>query len=286
MKKYCLIILVALVAFGCDPTNTDEYKKLKAQNDSLATVTGKNDETIIDFVSSLNEVQQNLETIKQKENIITVNTTGGVEKKEDIKAQINQDIQTIYELMQDNKATIKKLNKRLKKSNVKIKELEEMLALLTRQMKDKDLEIEQLKAQLEKLNIVVEDLMATVDTLSNENENKQKVINDQTDEINTAFYVYGSAKELKDHQVITKEGGFIGLGRMEKLMEDFNKEYFTKVDIRKLKSIPIFKKKARLITTHPSDSYRFYGEKKVDSLIIINPKKFWTASKYLVVVVE
>jgi hypothetical protein len=150
-------------------------------------------------------------------------------------------------------------------------------------MEAKDIEITELKTKLEQMNIKVEILTTSVDSLKTENTNKENVIANKTEELNTAWYVFGTRKELEKNQVITKEGGFIGLGRIEKLKDSFN----TKVDITKLTSIPLNVKKAHLVTNHPSSSYKFDGtDKKVDKLTITNSADFWSASKYLVIVVE
>ena len=95
-----------------------------------------------------------------------------------------------------------------------------------------------------------------------------------------------ASKELEKQQVVTKDGGFIGLGKIEKLKDDFNRDYFEKIDIRKVKRLKLFCAKAKLITTHPANSYKIYGQNRVDSLVITNPNQFWSVSKYLVVVVE
>ncbi|HCT70119.1 MAG TPA: hypothetical protein DF409_02750, partial [Bacteroidales bacterium] len=69
-------------------------------------------------------------------------------------------------------------------------------------------------------------------------------ISEQTEELNTAYYVIGTKKELRDQNIITMEGGFAGIGRNKKMKEDFNQDYFTRVDITQLKSIPVLRKKA------------------------------------------
>jgi hypothetical protein len=87
--------------------------------------------------------------------------------------------------------------------------------------------------------------------------------------------------------VLTKEGGFIGMGKAEKLKADFNKTYFTQVDVSETTSIPLACKKAKLITVHPTESYKFDGpEGKIEKLIITNTEEFWSTSKYLVIVVD
>ena len=91
---------------------------------------------------------------------------------------------------------------------------------------------------------------------------------------------------LIEQKVITKEGGFVGLGRILKLMEDFNKDYFTKIDITELKEIPLNFKKVKLVTTHPSSSYTLKGEEPIEKIVINDATEFWSASKYLVILVE
>ena len=71
------------------------------------------------------------------------------------------------------------------------------------------------------------------------------------------------------------------------MKEDFNKTYFTKVDISTTNTISLAAKKAKVITTHPSGSYKIEGaDGKAEKLTIINAEDFWSASKYLVIVVE
>ncbi|MBK6399613.1 MAG: hypothetical protein IPF75_15505 [Bacteroidetes bacterium] len=60
---------------------------------------------------------------------------------------------------------------------------------------------------------------------------------------------------------------------------------FNKIDYVVTNNIPIDSKTAKIVTSHPADSYTLNTEnKKVVSLQITNPEKFWSASKYLVVV--
>ena len=188
--------------------------------------------------------------------------------------------------MIENKKIIESLSKKLRASNLKMKEFKKMIERLKTQLQEKDLEISGLKNKLAGLNIEIDSLNLAIDTLFFQNTQKTKVIVEQKNELNTAYYVFGTDKELKEQKIISKKGGFVGIGGVRKLMHDFNKDYFTKIDISKTKTIEIFMKKAKLITNHPTDSYKIYGEDKVDSLVITNPKKFWSVSKYLVIKVK
>lgn len=285
MKKLIFIALMVPVLFSCD-NRKKEYEALQARYDSLLTIGFTKDTTILDYLTSFNAIQANLDSIKQAEMIITQSTTSGGELQPDQKEQINRDINMIYEMLQKNKQTIAELKSKLRKSNGKVAALEQMIERMTRQIEEKDGQIAQLSEQLEKMNIQIEILNTNVENLASEGRAKSQTINEKTEELNTAYYVIGTKKELREQKIITLEGGFAGIGRNKKLQEDFNRDYFTRVDITRLRSIPVLKKKASIITTHPSQSYKLYGEKTVDSLVIKNARDFWSASKYLVIVVE
>lgn len=284
MKKFMYLIPVILLFVACGNKDLD---KMKQENEKLLTELNSKDSTINDFFGTLDQIESNLAVVKSKQGIISQSTSQNNEISQDTRQLINDDIQTINDLMEKNKKEIASLKSKLKNSNMKIKKLEEMLARYEKQLQDKDVEIEQLKQQLLNLNFTVENLSASIDTLKKTNQAKEEVISQKTDEINTAYYALGTEKELKENKVITKSGGFIGIGRNQKVEQDFNTEYFKKIDITKLTSINIGGKKAKLLTSHPSGSYKMEGtEKKVDKLVITNTREFWKVSKYLIIVVE
>jgi chromosome segregation ATPase len=294
MKKILFLLLVPamLLTLSCNKQKA-EIERLKAKNDSLMAIGFAKDTTVMSYVRAFNEIQSNLDSIKLKENIISQNTQGGTELQANAKDQVTSDINAIYQLLQKNRELVAQLRSKLKKSDVRIVELEKMIESLNKQIEEKDVEIASLKDQLANLNIKVEGLSSqvsslnkTVDNLSSENKSKQQTIAEKTAELNTAYYVVGTTKELKEKNIITKEGGFIGLGKSKTVKSDFDKTYFTKIDVTKFKGLPVFKKKATLLTTHPAGSYSLIGKKAVDSLVVKNPAEFWSASKYLVIIAE
>lgn len=282
MKKFVFFIPIILLV-AC---NQQKVEQLQVKNDSLAVASLQKDSLITDFVKSLNDISNNLDQIKKKENIISLNAQRNVELNKDVKDKISDDVKSIYDMMIKNKNLITSLSKKLRASNLKIKEFQIMIDRLKKELQEKDFEIRNLRNKLAGLNIEIDSLNLALDTLYIENTQKTKVIGEQKNELNTAYYVFGTDKELKDQKIISKKGGFVGIGGVRKLIHDFNKDYFTKIDISETKTIEIFMKKAEIITNHPSDSYEIYGEDKVDSLVIINPKKFWSVSKYLVIKVK
>lgn len=291
MKKFLFFLTIPFLLFSCG--NQEEQDRLQAQIDSLEQITNADASTITEFVQGFNEIQANLDAIKQKEQIISVKTSGDIELDATAKDQINDDVSAIYELMIKNKKQLAYLNKKLKQSGSKSSELQKMVATLTKQLEQKDAELTDLKNHMEELNLEVATLNSAIEGLEtgmNElgevSEEQKEVIAEQDKELNTGYYVFGTSKELKTQEVVTREGGFIGIGRIEKLRENFSKDYFTVVDIRNKTSIALFTKKAEIATTHPSNSYYYAGNDMVDSLVITDPTKFWSVSKYLVIVID
>jgi archaellum component FlaC len=278
---FVIIILTNFLVSNCSKGGDDSENSIK---DGIENVTGnlngklnEKDAAIQELVSSFNEIQENLNAIKEKEKIISkVTSDGDVKSKED---QIKEDIQSIYDLMGKNKDRIGSLSKKLKNSKLKIEGLEKMIENMQATLSLKDSEIEELKTKIEGLNVELSSLTTNYKAVENES-------NQKTEIINTAFYAIGTSKELKAKNVITKEGGIIGLGKTTKLSSDFNKEYFTKINIEKTTSINLGAKKIKILTTHPSNSYKLIGEKPIEKLEINNTKEFWSASKYLVIILD
>ncbi len=286
MKKIGLIVLAiflvssSLFVSSCGDKEKEENPladSLKEVNSGLSGKLNEKELALQEFISTFNEIQENLNTIKEKEKIVTSSsTTGDVKSKED---QIKEDIQAIYDLMGKNKSRIASLSKKLKDSKLKIEGMQLMIENLQNSLNMKDEEINELKNKIESLNIELSNLNTEYKDLQGENEVK-------TAALKTAFYAFGTSKELKEKNIITKEGGFIGLGKSTKVKDDFNKEYFTKVDMDQTTSINIGAKKAKIITTHPSGSYKLIGEKTVERIEITKPEEFWSVSKYLVIIIE
>jgi len=96
----------------------------------------------MEFVRAFNEIQSNLDSIKMKENIIGQNTKGGTEVQASAREQITGDINTIYQLLQKNRAQVASLQKKLKASNTKNAELEAMIDNLNKSIVRKMLKLQ------------------------------------------------------------------------------------------------------------------------------------------------
>lgn len=283
MRKLIYLVLVIPFAIGC---GGGKKEGILSAEDSLRAVSGgqavrihDQDSSIQSFIRGFNDIQDNLDLIKEKEKIVTANSKDA-EMRKTKQEQIVDDIQAMYDIMNKNKQQLAAMRAKLKDSNKKNEVLEKFITRLTAEIDAKDVQIADLKTQLEQLNVA----MASLNTNYTEAKHESAV---KTEKLNTAYYAFGTSKELIKNNVLTKEGGFIGIGKNQKLKADFNKDYFTKVDVSTTNSIVLGAKKAKLITTHPSGSYKIEGaDGKAEKLTILNADDFWSASKYLVIVVE
>ena len=284
MKKLIFAAAIALTITACDNRQA-EVDQANRQKDSLASIINERDSSLNDFLSSFNEIEKNLDSIARKQNAINVNVDKQGELNKSAKERINDNIAAINQLMNDNRAQIAELNRKLKNSGNKIAHFETMIQTLNEQIAQKDRELADLNDKLNSLNTQVAQLQTSVDTLTRTTMAQSKTIDEQTTSLHTAYFVVGKSKDLQTMKVIDKTGGLLGIGKTSKLSSNFDNNKFTRIDYVQTSTIPIDSKGAKVITTHPSDSYTLNKEKdKVVSLSITNAEKFWSASKYLVVV--
>ncbi len=288
MKKYLILLLIPLF-FSCGKSK--EEIRLEKMVDSLQNITLQDKESINEYLKVFNEIQENINAIKEKENIITTKTVGDNELQETDIDAINNDILAIYEMMQENKQKLAYLRRKLDKSNSKNSELKKTIQLLNDNIVQKDLELADLRTKLAEKNIDINRLNAQIDSISKsfnelslENESKDVIIESQETQMNTAFFIIDTKKNLKTKGILESDGGFIGIGSNTKVK--LKESEFKQIDIRETLEFDLKKaKKVQLITDHPENSYRLDKTEngRYDKLVVINPEEFWKMSKYLVV---
>jgi uncharacterized coiled-coil protein SlyX len=258
--------------------------QMETQKDSLTGKITARDSVIVEWVTTFSEIERNIAMIKEKEHIISMNSSNN-ELSKDKRQQVLDDIQYINSLLEQNKQKIASLTAQLKKSGGTIKALENKIIELEASVKQSESEISDLKSTLVAKNFEIDQLNTQNADLQYAVVQKDEKITKQTYEINKAFYACGTYKQLKAKGLLTKKGGFIGLGKTKSLQGSFSDSSFVEVDISKTKFIAVNSKKARLISEHPVNSYQFVHDKdnKIESLEIKDPALFWKISKYAVV---
>ncbi len=289
MRRYLILALIVPFFLSCGKSK--EEIRLEKMVDSLESITSEDQASINEYLRAFNQIQMNLNEIKEKENIITTKTVGDVELEDTDVEAINNDILAIYELMQENKQKIAYLRSKLNKSDNKNKELLTTINLLNNSIAQKDLELNDLKSQLAKKNFDIEELNKKIEemdkdlaSITYDNISKDSTISDQESQLNTAFYIVDSKKGLKEKGIILSDGGFIGIGSNTKIQ--LKENFFEKIDIRDTQELDLGNvSKMEMISDHPAGSYELKKDSKgnYSKLVITNPESFWKMSKYLVI---
>jgi DNA repair exonuclease SbcCD ATPase subunit len=292
MKKLVFFVLGIIVLGACQNYKKDA-QNLKMAKDSLEQVTAFKDSSIASFLNDFSAIQANLDSIKQLEKIVSVQSGSNREMNASQKQRIIEDIAMLHQLLQKNKELTASLQKKLKNANLKIGDLEETIAgleLLVRNMEaqanEQDIVIADLTTEVKKLNVDINQLNQKILAVETVSQQKSQIIDEQMESLNKAYYAFGTMKELKDNGIIEKSGGVIGIGKTAVIKTDFNRDYFTEIDIRNFDFLRLMAKKAELISVHPEGSFHFTGKRGGDTLFIDNTKDFWKASKYLVVLTD
>lgn len=288
MKKLAVILLFASALFSCVSKGTAD--KIQNEKDSLANVVIEKEAILSDVFNSLNTISENLDNIKSRENIVTTGSQS--ELTPEIKEKIQADIEAIDNLLAENRKAIEKLKfstERLREAKIKIGKLEELVANLTRQVDTKDGEIMALKAELETMDIKITDLEKTVDGLGqqvaglhNDKQQLETRVNQQGDQLNTAFFIVDKEENLLSDGIVVKSG-FIS--RTLKINGRYDLNKFNRVNVKTLGEIEIGHNKVTVVSSHPENSYELVTDKKgfVQKLVITDAPRFWETSKILVV---
>ena len=284
MKKLLFLAIgLTLITFmGCKEDRKVADVAGFSQNDSLQKIIAQKDNEINDIMETFNQIEAGFKEINEAENRVSLMKDGeGANRRQ----QLVENVQFISATMKENRMLIEKLRRQLRESSVKSDNLKKTIENLVAELEEKDNQLQQLRAELDAKNIHIAELDQTISGLNDnvtnlqtESSQKSATIQAQDKQLNTAWFVFGTKKELKEQRII--DGDRV-------LESNFNKSYFTKIDIRVEKEIKLYSKYAKILTMHPSDSYTLEKDaNKQYVLRITNPQIFWSTSKYLVILVK
>ncbi len=290
MKKVILGCLCIGILASCNVKNSDEYKALQSERDSLLQVSGKDQTDISELMSIINEVENNFNQIKEAEKYLTVQSKTKGEMSTDTKTRVTDNFQMINNILKKNKADIENLNKKLKNAGGQASQLKQTVDRLTAELEQRSASIIELRdalsardAQIASLTGTVEQLNSNVQDLSSQNVEQAAKLKEQEKALNTGYYIFGTSKELKEAKIVS--GGFLSSNKI--LKESIDKSIFIKIDIRDVKEIPVYAKKAKVLSDQPKDSYTITKDANNQAVIKINDyKRFWSLGQFLIIQVD
>lgn len=238
------------------------------------------------MMAILAQVQKNLARIQQKEAVVE-RLSSDIEKKdsrdaEQIGRDINSSIRFIDSTLTASKDLIAILESENRKSLYRVASLDKLTTELKTALNDKDSEVRKLKGQVQQLSGEVSSLMKTVDVLD-------EFIQEQGDQLYTAYYIGGTFEELVAKGILLKINPIEKLfGNQYRISPDFDVQLFRKLDITETRDIYFNKplKSLRIITPHTTGSYELAGGSTSALLLIRDENEFWNKSRCLVIVYE
>ena len=283
MKKVLFIAAVGVALLVSCNGNKSNSNEANSEIDSLQNLVNEKDLAINEMMGALNEIQTGFKEINEAEGRVNM-LSQSAEGNSNVE-NIRETMTFIQETMESQRQKIAELEKKFNASNLNSAKLKEAINGLKLQLEEKSQAIETLTAQLAEKEVQITTLNEHVEALTAENsavkqqhEETKQVAQKQDAELNTAWYVFGTSKELKEQNILQKG---------EVLQGNYNKEYFTKIDIRTTRVIPLNSKSAKILTTHPADSYKLMKDSKGEyTLCISENDSFWSISKYLVILVQ
>lgn len=292
-SKYAAgLLVIGTLAVGCTQsgeTKDEKIARLEAENEQMKTELLSSYEEVSSMMATLDEVDKNIQAIKEKEGMVSMDASG--ELSPSTREKMVNDIESINSLLSESRNQISDLNEKLRTSQISIREYREKLTALNTELKERNEQLASMEETMKNQEFQIQDLNSTVRALVDEGLAQQNIIDRQIEIMNaqeealyTAYYTAGSFKDLKNKGLVEKEGGFLWLGQDKKLADDFDPQYFNEVDIRSTTEIPLYGNKVKLVTDHPASSYEIIESEGDDFayLEIKDPQEFWRTSKYMV----
>lgn len=290
MKKIVLglsLACVAMVFASCNNQSNPELDAAIKANDSLEQIISNKDAELDSMFATLNEIEENLSAINSRYNTVQELRRANLEGQPSVKNQINEQVKNIESLMASNKRKLASLQAKIKDGGAESTRLQELVSRQEERISAQESQIAELLTELENNKVLIKKLNDDVSQLTASNEEKDQYIQRQTNEANRAYYVVGNYSDLSEAGIVSKSGGFIGIGRHQGTNAELPMDRFTQIDRTKVTTIPINMKKAVVVSKHAENSYELVMDendpKLVSYLRILNPAKFWEQTRFLVI---
>ncbi|UXP32161.1 hypothetical protein N6H18_17620 [Reichenbachiella agarivorans] len=285
-----LVVTVGLIALFF--TMEEEKSKLSEKSIQLEQQLEARDSAYNEIIDIMYSVESKIESIKDRESLISNISMGDVNKAD--KMQMMKDMSLIDSLILETNEKVASLSARLDDANINLKSFQNKISNLSLELKERKESLIALQENLKEKDIQIIDLTTDLNTLETKVVNQDSTIQDQMKvldqqdvKLNKAYLAIGTRKILEEEGLVTKEGGFLGMGKTTALKSDVPQEKFEEIDIRTTKNLLIDAEEVDFITEHPSSSYEIVKEgDNVKFIKIVNPEEFWKISKFLVVAVN
>lgn len=312
------LLVLAILLLGCPMEQSarsqevqpdqNEMKRLRDENEQLKKQLQEKDEDaqlseqyIEQVTKSLNEVQDNLTQLTQKQSDLSKKYAALVENRQSVSSSQRDDllsqIQSLREQLNRNATALANTRREADGSKKRVAQLVALVEKLQAEIEERTNEIEGLQATIANLRV---EMIAKDKTITDQQEtieSNNRVIEDQgrknaqlENEKNTVYYRVDSYANLEADHIIKNTGGLLGIGSVWTLgTSDMDKSKFTPKNRYTVDAITIAAPRHRVtvISIHAPHSFELYPSGRHETILrIFNRDAFWGSSPYLVVAVK
>ncbi|NVJ45556.1 MAG: hypothetical protein HWE07_00465 [Cytophagia bacterium] len=287
-----LMLGVTVVLSSCNKKDEQKIAEQSTTIDNMERELARRDSTYNELISMLNKAESQVAEIARRENLV-VSTSNEEKKSED---QLVQELKLIDDLVKESNQSIQNLKAQLKKSNIEMGAFKTRIDQLSNVLDEQRQTITTLKAEIAEKNQELQVFAVKYDSIKIESVSQKQLITEQdreieiltnnNDNLNKVHYAVGSYKQLKEQGLVDKEGGFLWIGRTVDLKATAEVDKFVEADVREFSELKIEADKFELVTEHPEGSYTIVQDEideNVKYLKVLDARKFWEISNYLVV---
>lgn len=324
MKRIIYFFAISCLFASCNMGQTDKSKELIDSLKNANSMLKNGYDDLISNINDINAGFSQIVAAEDRINSISINQDGettsaaptqNIKENMEFIIQIIDDnknkIKALEDKLADKTYASEELMKLVQSMKSQLSDKQKEIADLKQQLQEKNIQIGKLGVRIDELktendNVIKENqavksenqsvkeenrtireqsqaVIAENEVIRNENEQvkkdneaKERILQNQDAQINEAFYVIGTKKELKKKNILSSG---------EILTKDnYDRNAFTKIDIRNTTTIPLYSKYMKLLSKHPASSYTSMKDSKGDyTLKITNPSEFWSLTKYLVI---
>lgn len=276
MKTIKGLFACALLActFLCCNGNKEAEARWQAEKDSLMSVNQNTQQILDDLSMTMSEVSDALDSIAAGEDMLREASESKMLTKKDMLNRLT----TFRELLEKNKERMKQLESNLAGRDKELAKMGRLVKFLNAELAAKERRIDELEQQLNTANADIAMLQAQLGSANSAMDELKEEKTSIERSNYTAYYVAGTAKELKEAGIIS--GGFLKKKKVN--FDNLDPTLFERIDVRTTTQLTIEAKKVKVLSGAPSDSYTITRDGDFCVLTILDVERFWSVTRFLV----
>lgn len=289
--KLVIIAVISIMLYSCGnvDNNAAIFDEIKSERDSLLNLANNTQKQLDDMNGYFVSISDCLDSIAEQEHILLVSVDPETHRRYS-RQEVRQRLNLLSDIILRQRRKIQSLTDSMKndKDTLKYTNISKMVVYLSQQLEAKEEKINLLIGEIITKNKSIQQLTENVTELrqevvevSEKNSELAVAVVEQTKMLNEAFILIADKKRLQDLGILSK-GNILKKAKFNSSNIVLN--VCQRVDITKIRTIPLMSKKPKILSAVPQNSYSIEdSENNTKKLVIKDPYSFWSLSNVLVI---